>query len=339
MVNGILFGEILDDPVCIKAGYTLLDNWLEYAAAADIHEFSSPTYYWVQLNALYMGWATEIFSFSFLHWFSCIFFFNFQEIAGGRSLTYTRLLPAANSFAVPWNYPRPLPIKRAVDSPQCMLTCAHRDSFPTTVTVLRRYIYAARPGARQVFGAMLDRTWTDIAASYFAPTNTISGAHSRDYDFMFGHGALMVHLLAQSLPNMKPIVCEYKDTHCERADSQQNVFAYLNLVHPAGYTVPAAILDLTKPSAVNELSAKYMGQDATSNGNQQRFAHRYNYVRQNVYSIGSASQDYITNTHSKYFPGPQDKLIDLELGELNMSMVLPTAAITVVPDYLDAPYG
>ena len=149
----------------------------------------------------------------------------------------------------------------------------------------------------------------------------------------------MVHLLAQSLPNMKPIVCEYKDTHCERADSQQNVFAYLNLVHPAGYTVPAAILDLTKPSAVNELSAKYLGQDATSNGNQQRFAHRYNYVRQNVYSIGSASQDYITNTHSKYFPGPQDKLIDLELGELNMSMVLPTAAITVVPDYLDAPYG
>ena len=26
--------------------------------------------------------------------------------------------------------------------------------------------------------------------------------------------------------------------------------------------------------------------------------------------MGSASQDYITNTHSKYFPMPQDKLVN-----------------------------
>ena len=52
MVNGILFGEIANDPVCAQAGYTLLDNWLEYAAAADIHEFSSPTYYWVPVSGI-----------------------------------------------------------------------------------------------------------------------------------------------------------------------------------------------------------------------------------------------------------------------------------------------
>ena len=27
-----------------------------YAATADLHEFSSPTYYWVELNALYTGY-------------------------------------------------------------------------------------------------------------------------------------------------------------------------------------------------------------------------------------------------------------------------------------------
>ena len=27
-------------------------------------------------------------------------------------------------------------------------------------------------------------------------------------------------------------------------------------------------------------------------------------------AMGSASQDYITNTHSKYFPMPQDKLVN-----------------------------
>ena len=39
--------------------------------------------------------------------------------------------------------------------------------------------------------------------------------------------------------------------------------------------------------------AKYVGQTVTANGNQARFAHRYNYVRQGVYTIGSASQDYV----------------------------------------------
>ena len=36
-----------------------------------------------------------------------------------------------------------------------------------------------------------------------------------------------------------------------------------------------------------------------------QFAQRYNFVKNDSYTIGSASQDYITNTHSKYYPGPQ----------------------------------
>jgi hypothetical protein len=51
-VNGILFGELVNDTTATQGGYTLLADWLAYAATADIHEFSSPTYYWVQLNAV-----------------------------------------------------------------------------------------------------------------------------------------------------------------------------------------------------------------------------------------------------------------------------------------------
>ena len=71
-VNAILFGEALADPsinpaaapnqtnpyaaraaASAAAGYAQLDAWLAFAAAGGNHEFLSPTYYWVQLNALH----------------------------------------------------------------------------------------------------------------------------------------------------------------------------------------------------------------------------------------------------------------------------------------------
>jgi hypothetical protein len=210
MVNGILFGEIAGDKAATATGYQLLANWLSYSQTADLHEFSSATYYWVQINALYMG-----------------------------------------------------------------------------------YLYAKRPGARAVFGAILDHTWSDVCANYFQPTQVLSGPHARDYDFLYGHGALGVHMYAQGLPGMSHMVCptwcapwyvphgvlllaslvcptwcapwyvphgvlsslvcptwcapwyvphgvlpgmshmvcEKADAHCERSDNEQNVFALLNLLH------------------------------------------------------------------------------------------------------------
>ena len=252
---------------------------------------------------------------------------------------------------------------------------------------------------------------------YFAPTQTISGPHSRDYDFMFGHGALQVLLFAQGLPGMTGPVCERNDTHCERSDDEQNVFALLNLMAGnSGYAIPPDIKALASLPA-REISGRFIAETVTANGNEAAWAHRCkdlgprltrplliligwggksalppaarslwrsgwlirscspasaiapshptpptaptaptvthrthrtttcdssiadNYVRNDVYTIGSASQDYITNTHSKYFPGPQDKLFDLELGSPGMSMLKPVPAITLVPDYLDDPYG
>lgn len=164
MVNTVLMGEIAANRAAADMGYRMVDNWLRYVQIAGLHEFSSPTYYWVQINALYVG-----------------------------------------------------------------------------------YMYAKRPGARALFGAILDHTWADIAANYFAPSQTISGPESRDYDFLYGHGALMVHLYAQGFPGMTngSLVCEWKDTHCERNDAGQNAYALHNQLFADGYRPSASIRRLS----------------------------------------------------------------------------------------------
>lgn len=257
MVNVALMGEIAGNARAAELGYRLIDDWLQYARTADLHEFGSPTYYWVQINSLYMG-----------------------------------------------------------------------------------YMYAKRPGAKALFQAILDHTWADIAANYFIPSQTLSGPKSRDYDFLYGHGALMVHTYAQGFPGATngSLVCEYNDTHCERNDAGQNAFALHNQLHADGYRLPASILALAS-APTREVHARFVGQRRDRNGNMRRFAERSNFVRNDSYAIGCASQDYITNTHSKYFPGPQDKLLTIQLGALNQSMVRPVPEITIQPDYLDCPYG
>ena len=60
MVNCIICGEApgVNQSLGARAaqhGYKLLNDWLVYAKTAGNHEYNSPTYYWVQLNALQLG--------------------------------------------------------------------------------------------------------------------------------------------------------------------------------------------------------------------------------------------------------------------------------------------
>jgi hypothetical protein len=80
-----------------------------------------------------------------------------------------------------------------------------------------------------------------------------------------------------------------------------------NLLHPNGYRLPADLMALTKlPS--REVQSRFLSQPSTANGEQARFADTYNYIESDVFAMGSVSQDYICNTHHKYFPNPQDKV-------------------------------
>jgi len=54
--------------------------------------------------------------------------------------------------------------------------------------------YAGRPEGRKKAETALRLFWTDIAANYVTPCTRIGGAHSRDYDYLTGHGVLRFHL-------------------------------------------------------------------------------------------------------------------------------------------------
>ena len=266
MVNAIICGEAPGvDPTLGAAsashGYALLNRWLEYAAVAGNHEFDSPTYYWVQFNALGLG---------------CMY-----------SLNATR---------------------------------------------------------RAQLCGVLEHLWADVASNWFASTETLSGAHSRDYDFLYGHGALQVLTYINGLGQHAP-VCEFHDAHCERTNDGQNALVLLNALRARdgsgkGHQPSAGTLSLSNIS-VRLVQSRWLGQNLTANNMTGRFGDRYNYIKSGVYAMGSASQDYITNTHfpfAPYYPCPQDKLINIDLA-VNMTQYRPAPSVTLVHDWLDHPWG
>lgn len=54
MVNVALLGEIVQNHAAAEMGYRLIDDWLQYQQTADLHEFTSPTYY----VCVFLSWAS-----------------------------------------------------------------------------------------------------------------------------------------------------------------------------------------------------------------------------------------------------------------------------------------
>lgn len=50
--------------------------------------------------------------------------------------------------------------------------------------------HAKNPAARAKAALALEYLWSDVAANWFAPAARLGGAHSRDYDYLTGHGGL-----------------------------------------------------------------------------------------------------------------------------------------------------
>jgi hypothetical protein len=112
LANCILMGEQTNRPDLTEKGRAWFDEWLAYTRANGIHEYSSPTYYAVDLEDL---------------------------------------------------------------------------------GILTRY--ALDSDVREKAQKSLRLLWTDIAANWFEPHGALGGAHSRDYDFLTGHGELDRHLI------------------------------------------------------------------------------------------------------------------------------------------------
>ncbi|NOZ22542.1 MAG: hypothetical protein GXP25_15780 [Planctomycetes bacterium] len=55
--------------------------------------------------------------------------------------------------------------------------------------------YAKRERGRKQAKALLDLLWTDIAANWYEPARRMGGAHSRDYNYLYGRGYCDHHLM------------------------------------------------------------------------------------------------------------------------------------------------
>lgn len=164
------------------------------------------------------------------------------------------------------------------------------------------YRYAARPEARAKFKSILDYFWKDIAANYFPGRQNLSGPHSRDYDFLTGHGGLEFYLQTAGLRQTPP----------PQSVDLEKIAVLIN-ESKGGYHPDPAILALAKiPERV--VLQTFELQPGTD---------RYNYITPD-FSIGSSSANY----------NAQDKPIKIELAA---PKELPE--ITVVPDIFDNPYG
>ena len=77
-------------------------------------------------------------------------------------------------------------------------------SSPTYTAVDLNCLHRLRQFARDK--GVIDRAdrllrlfWSDVAASSFTPSGRLAGAHSRDYDYLFGLGGVAAYLRAAGL--------------------------------------------------------------------------------------------------------------------------------------------
>eukprot|EP01052_Picozoa_sp_SAG31_P006895 SAG31_NODE_323_length_17713_cov_12.065834_7_plen_129_part_00 len=112
--------------------------------------------------------------------------------------------------------------------------------------------------------------------------------------------------------------------------------SWYNMLHPAGYRPPTRLRALARAPATRVVQSRFVAQNVTANGQEKRFAETYNFVTPS-FAIGSASQEYITNTHSKYYPNVESKLLTVILGghrnatDVSTAGEDPIVVTTVVP--------
>jgi len=295
------------------------------------------------LNAsLPQTWAeatTQDYSYTNMFLMSAVNTILFGEIVGGNRGIFSAAI-GYRMFNTWYNYTR--------------LASIHEFTSPTythvQVTALHAgFIYAAGAGARAQFRAALDLIWSDTCANYYPPQASLTGPHSRDYDTLLGHGIHDIEIYVHGLPGATPPRCEWQDPHCEGPTEGAvngtgepmtvDAISFFNLVHPNGYAPTNRMLSLTSLPE-RTVQSKFLALATTANGNEARFGDLYNFITDD-YAIGSASQDYITRTHGKYFPYVGDKLVNVLLGPLMHSgaeshgRALPQ--ISLQPDWMDNP--
>jgi hypothetical protein len=96
------------------------------------------------------------------------------------------------------------------------------------------YSNTSNPVAKAELRAVLDFLWADACASYYAPTQQLGGASSRDYDFIYGTGPMDRYFFLEGLRDQPPIqtlVNDMSAVFCDAVESEYRPSAHPRLRH------------------------------------------------------------------------------------------------------------
>jgi hypothetical protein len=164
------------------------------------------------------------------------------------------------------------------------------------------YHYAADPVDQRKFKTILDYFWTDIAANYFPQAHRLTGAFSRDYDFLSATGDLDIWLAAFN----------WIPTSEMNSFGLDGVFVLDNF-RDGGYAPPQSAVDLAN-SGPREIVSAYDDDPMHA---------RWNWIGPSV-ALGCTSGYY----------GEQDKLFSAMFAGPRK-----TPQIALIVDGEDSPYG
>ncbi|GAB3811979.1 hypothetical protein GCM10028820_04130 [Tessaracoccus terricola] len=175
--------------------------------------------------------------------------------------------------------------------------------------------YLADDTVRAEFAWALDLFWWDMAANYFPARESLSGSHSRDYDFVRGTGPSAYFLSIEGWQNPdKPLNAGYTTFNYQAMQSYWGEHIY----HPHPAHTALAFKPEKEVEAITDPD---------------RNLDRYNYVSSN-WALGSTSESFTNVIPGAGGTTPYDKPFNLELGggrELGQ--------ITLVPSWNTDPYG
>ena len=199
-VNSILMGEAINDSAMASQGYAWLDQWIAYTCANGIHELDAPTYYYVDLEYLRMG-----------------------------------------------------------------------------------YLFASASGAKTKFQNALNFYWQDITSNYFLGRQSLSGPHTRDYNFLWGYGLTQWDMMLEGLAPQQ--------TSCSSSAYPNSAIEFgTAAVQPITYGSPASYHPACSLITSAGIAEKVISSTWDSPGTNRD---RYNYVNNaGGYAVGSAPSDY-----------------------------------------------
>ena len=206
-------------------------------------------------------------------------------------------------------------------------------------------MYAKDSETRSAAEMVTDYIWVGTGASWFAAGQMQAGAHSRDYDFLFGKGLLTSQLYLAGYTDSKEdnvYACEEKDVHCEAlvcpwnvqmsdamvlnciGSGLQAVFGYLAMV-ASDWKVPEKGFELAHQ---REKFVEKRWQEGPAGD-------YYLQISKN-FAIGLIADDYDTNLHDPYIPYPpnaQDKVFAIALTSFQLPQSNPLPVFSFAPDW------